>query len=108
MSENIIVLQAGAAAGLSVDVSLYPLDTIKTRLQSAEGFVKTGGFRGIYAGLGSIAVGSMPTGKEWRGVGGFIYLCKMGIRNVLATSSTPYVMNDVTQHSTFCLCSNVT
>ncbi|ELU02536.1 hypothetical protein CAPTEDRAFT_109350, partial [Capitella teleta] len=52
---------AGAAAGLSVDLALYPLDTIKTRLQSAEGFWKTGGFRGIYRGIGSIATGSMPS-----------------------------------------------
>ncbi len=29
----ISALLAGAAAGFSVDVSLYPLDTLKTRLQ---------------------------------------------------------------------------
>uniref|UniRef100_A0A2L2Y6M3 S-adenosylmethionine mitochondrial carrier protein n=2 Tax=Parasteatoda tepidariorum TaxID=114398 RepID=A0A2L2Y6M3_PARTP len=51
---------AGAVAGLSVDLSLYPLDTIKTRLQSSNGFWKSGGFRGIYAGIGSVAVGSSP------------------------------------------------
>ncbi|KAK2165305.1 hypothetical protein LSH36_52g06000 [Paralvinella palmiformis] len=53
-------LVSGSAAGLCTDLSLYPLDTIKTRLQSADGFFKSGGFRGIYAGFGSVAVGSMP------------------------------------------------
>ena len=59
------VFQAGGVAGTSVDVALYPLDTLKTRLQSAQGFSKAGGFRGIYSGLGSAALGSAPTGKKW-------------------------------------------
>ena len=41
---------------------MFPLDTIKTRLQSVEGFRKAGGLRGIYSGIGSVAVGSVPTG----------------------------------------------
>lgn len=53
-------LVAGALAGLSVDISLFPLDTIKTRLQSGQGFFKAGGFRGIYSGLSSAAIGSAP------------------------------------------------
>lgn len=48
-------------AGLAVDVSLFPLDTIKTRLQSAQGFRNSGGFSGIYRGLGAVVAGSMPT-----------------------------------------------
>jgi len=52
---------AGGCAGLAVDVSLFPLDTIKTRLQSPQGFAKAGAFRGVYAGLGSAALGSVPT-----------------------------------------------
>ncbi|KAF9242672.1 mitochondrial carrier domain-containing protein [Melanogaster broomeanus] len=35
-------------------------DTVKTRLQSAQGFLKAGGFRGIYKGVGSVVVGSAP------------------------------------------------
>jgi len=54
------VLLAGAAAGVSVDVSLYPIDTLKTRLQSSQGFLKSGGFRGIYKGLSAAACGSAP------------------------------------------------
>lgn len=49
-------------AGTAVDVILFPLDTLKTRLQSVEGFVKAGGFRGIYSGIASAASGSAPAG----------------------------------------------
>ncbi|CAM9478442.1 unnamed protein product, partial [Hapterophycus canaliculatus] len=47
-------------AGTAVDVALYPLDTIKTRLQSPKGFLKAGGLRGVYNGLSAAAVGSAP------------------------------------------------
>ncbi|KAL1494527.1 hypothetical protein ABEB36_010111 [Hypothenemus hampei] len=50
----------GGAAGLFVDVVLFPLDTIKTRLQAEQGFKNAGGFRGIYKGLGPQVVGSAP------------------------------------------------
>lgn len=46
---------------MSVDVSLYPLDTLKTRMQAAEGFFKAGGFRGVYSGVSAAAAGSFPT-----------------------------------------------
>lgn len=51
---------AGGIAGLTVDLALYPLDTLKTRLQSSEGFLKAGGFRGVYRGMQSVALGSAP------------------------------------------------
>ena len=57
---DIFAWVAGGAAGLAVDVSLFPIDTIKTRLQSPVGFLKSGGFKGIYNGLGSAAIGSVP------------------------------------------------
>lgn len=53
-------LAAGGVAGIAVDVCLFPLDTIKTRLQAKEGFVRSGGFAGIYRGLGAAAVASAP------------------------------------------------
>ncbi|KAK5165573.1 S-adenosylmethionine transporter [Saxophila tyrrhenica] len=53
-------LLAGAVAGTTVDTSLYPLDTLKTRLQSSTGFWASGGFRGVYNGIGSAIVGSAP------------------------------------------------
>ena len=55
-----VALLSGGVAGTAVDVTLFPLDTIKTRLQSGQGFVKSGGFRNIYAGLGPAALGSAP------------------------------------------------
>jgi hypothetical protein len=57
-----ISFQAGSAAGTSVDVTLFPLDTVKTRLQSQAGFWGSGGFRGIYRGIGPAFVGSAPNG----------------------------------------------
>ncbi|GMI25190.1 hypothetical protein TeGR_g8776 [Tetraparma gracilis] len=53
-------LVSGASAGLSVDVALYPIDTLKTRLQSPQGFRAAGGFQGVYNGLGAVGVGSAP------------------------------------------------
>ncbi|XP_041978434.1 S-adenosylmethionine mitochondrial carrier protein homolog [Aricia agestis] len=54
-------LLGGALAGLAVDVAMYPLDTLKTRLQSQQGFYKAGGFGGVYKGLLTVASTSMPT-----------------------------------------------
>lgn len=56
-------LQAGGIAGLTADIVLFPLDTIKTRLQSSRGFWASGGFHKIYAGIGPAAAGSAPSGK---------------------------------------------
>ena len=53
-------LLAGGAAGFAVDVSLFPIDTLKTRLQAPGGFRQAGGFSGIYRGLGAAAAGSVP------------------------------------------------
>ena len=55
--------KAGGAAGTAVDLLFFPIDTVKTRLQSAQGFVKAGGFNGIYKGIGSVVVGSAPGGE---------------------------------------------
>lgn len=54
------VLVAGSIAGLVVDTSLYPIDTIKSRLQSKAGFIKSGGFRHLYGGLTPVLAGSIP------------------------------------------------
>ena len=53
-------LMCGGMAGTSVDVALYPIDTIKTRLQSPHGFFQAGGFTGVFRGLGAVAAGSAP------------------------------------------------
>ncbi|XP_077430511.1 mitochondrial S-adenosylmethionine carrier protein isoform X1 [Vanacampus margaritifer] len=59
--EFIASLVAGGCAGMCVDLTLFPLDTIKTRLQSQQGFFRAGGFRSIYAGVPSAAIGSFPS-----------------------------------------------
>ncbi|KAF3931394.1 Mitoferrin [Dactylella cylindrospora] len=53
-------LTAGALAGLTVDLTLFPLDTLKTRLQSSSGFLASGGFKNVYRGIGSVFLGSAP------------------------------------------------
>lgn len=46
-----------------MDLILFPLDTIKTRLQAQNGFRASGGFSRIYAGVASSLVGSAPNGE---------------------------------------------
>eukprot|EP00965_Chrysotila_dentata_P202567 6181192-Pleurochrysis_carterae.AAC.4 len=55
-----LAMIAGGCAGTTVDVVLYPLDTLKTRLQSSEGFIKAGGFKGVYNGVLATALGAAP------------------------------------------------
>lgn len=64
ISKNYIYLSSlisGGMAGFVVDVLLFPIDTVKTRLQSEKSFWRAGGFRGIYNGLGPVALGSVPS-----------------------------------------------
>lgn len=70
-------LVAGALAGLMVDFSLYPMDTIKTRLQSqlmqsrhqftvlTPRHTLRGTIRSMYAGLPSALLGSMPSAASF-------------------------------------------
>jgi solute carrier family 25 (mitochondrial S-adenosylmethionine transporter), member 26 len=44
-----------------VDFLLFPLDTIKTRMQSAGGLWSSGGVRGLYSGIASVALCSAPS-----------------------------------------------
>ncbi|XP_021019994.1 S-adenosylmethionine mitochondrial carrier protein isoform X5 [Mus caroli] len=76
-------LVAGGVAGVSVDLILFPLDTIKTRLQSPQGFNKAGGFRGIYAGVPSAAVGSFPNAAAF-------FLTYEYVKSLLHTDSTSH------------------
>lgn len=63
--------QAGAAAAFTVDLLVYPLDTIKTRYQSQDylkTFARSGTvkqapsnvFRGLYQGVGSVIIATLP------------------------------------------------
>jgi solute carrier family 25 S-adenosylmethionine transporter 26 len=71
-------LLAGGLAGTTVDLSLFPLDTLKTRLQSAAGFFPSGGFNGIYRGIGSAVVGSAPGAA-------FFFCTYEGVKKALAS-----------------------
>ena len=55
-----LAMVAGGCAGTTVDIALYPLDTLKTRLQAEGGFWKAGGFRGVYNGVVATALGAAP------------------------------------------------
>ncbi|EXJ78558.1 hypothetical protein A1O1_08959 [Capronia coronata CBS 617.96] len=90
-------LIAGAIAGLTVDFSLYPLDTIKTRLQSnllssssnSHGHLPKnllprhtlrGTLRSMYAGLPSAMLGSMPSAA-------FFFLVYDGVKRSLTETN---------------------
>uniref|UniRef100_A0A8D2LAC0 Mitochondrial S-adenosylmethionine carrier protein n=1 Tax=Varanus komodoensis TaxID=61221 RepID=A0A8D2LAC0_VARKO len=79
---------AGGLAGTCVDLVLFPLDTVKTRLQSPQGFKKAGGFRGIYAGVPSAAVGSFPNAAAF-------FVTYEYMKAVLHTATSPY-LNPIT------------
>lgn len=53
-------LISGAVAGTICDMIFFPLDTLKTRLQSQHGFMKSGGFKQLYQGIGPVLLGSAP------------------------------------------------
>ncbi|KAK1826053.1 mitochondrial carrier domain-containing protein [Podospora conica] len=65
---NTQVLLAGAVAAFTVDALVYPLDTIKTRYQSQQYATQPGAgakvpgslFRGVYQGIGSVVVATLP------------------------------------------------
>ncbi|XP_013918827.1 PREDICTED: S-adenosylmethionine mitochondrial carrier protein [Thamnophis sirtalis] len=79
----LISLGAGGLAGVCVDLTLFPLDTVKTRLQSPQGFKKAGGFRGIYAGVPSAAIGSFPNAAAF-------FVTYEYTKAVLRTADSPY------------------
>ncbi|XP_054831646.1 S-adenosylmethionine mitochondrial carrier protein [Eublepharis macularius] len=78
----LVSLTAGGLAGMCVDLILFPLDTVKTRLQSPQGFKKAGGFHGIYAGVPSAAVGSFPNAAAF-------FVTYEYVKAVLHTDASP-------------------
>ncbi|XP_055413177.1 mitochondrial S-adenosylmethionine carrier protein isoform X9 [Bubalus kerabau] len=78
-------LVAGGVAGVFVDLILFPLDTIKTRLQSPQGFYKAGGFYGVYAGVPSTAIGSFPNAAAF-------FVTYEYVKWILHTDSSSYLM----------------
>ncbi|XP_017879302.1 S-adenosylmethionine mitochondrial carrier protein-like [Ceratina calcarata] len=70
------LLIAGGVAGTSVDIILYPLDTLKTRLQSKQGFLKSGGFSNFYKGITPVIIGSAPSAS-------LFFVTYEGIKNIM-------------------------
>ncbi|CAN1344971.1 S-adenosylmethionine carrier 1, chloroplastic/mitochondrial [Linum perenne] len=58
---------AGGAAGVVVETALYPIDTIKTRLQAARGGGKIV-WKGLYSGLAGNIAGVLPASALFVGV----------------------------------------
>lgn len=58
---------AGAVAGVVVETALYPIDTIKTRLQAAHGGGKII-LKGLYSGLSGNLAGVLPASAIFVGV----------------------------------------
>ncbi|WCJ43300.1 S-adenosylmethionine carrier 1 chloroplastic/mitochondrial [Euphorbia peplus] len=58
---------AGGTAGVVAEAALYPIDTIKTRLQAAHGGGKIM-LKGLYSGLGGNLAGSLPASAIFVGV----------------------------------------
>lgn len=86
--------QAGAFAAFTVDLLVYPLDTLKTRFQSqdyqklykdASGKTKPSLFRGLYQGVGSVILITIPSS------GAFFTTyeaLKYGINEIIPPNST--------------------
>ncbi|KAG9819852.1 hypothetical protein KCU77_g16870, partial [Aureobasidium melanogenum] len=66
------ILVAGAFAAFTVDLLVYPLDTLKTRFQSPDynrlyldkatnAINKQVLFRGLYQGVGSVIIATLPS-----------------------------------------------
>jgi solute carrier family 25 S-adenosylmethionine transporter 26 len=97
-----VALMAGGCAGTTVDVALFPIDTIKTRLQAPEGFLRAGGFKGVYNGLTSAAAGSAP--------GAAIFFCAYESAKTYLTRTVPekyhsgcYIMASSVAETAACL-----
>ena len=63
-----VAVLAGGFASATVDVTIFPLDSLKTRLQAPQGFQRAGGTTGLFRGVLAAAVGAMPGGAVFFGV----------------------------------------
>ena len=60
-------LFAGTLSALTVDIAIYPLDTLKSRLQDPKRHIHfpdgKGMSKGLYQGIGPVLVASLPAGE---------------------------------------------
>lgn len=77
---------AGAVAAFTVDLLIYPLDTLKTRLQAPDYATRFPAGRGLYGGLyqgvGSVIVATLPAA-------GLFFTTYEKAKSTLASSSSP-------------------
>ncbi|SJX61953.1 related to PET8 protein, member of the mitochondrial carrier (MCF) family [Sporisorium reilianum f. sp. reilianum] len=77
---------AGALAAFTVDLLIYPLDTLKTRLQAPDSAARFPAGRGLYSGLyqgvGSVIVATLPAA-------GLFFTTYEETKSILASSSSP-------------------
>ncbi|KAH1025922.1 hypothetical protein HUJ05_010541 [Dendroctonus ponderosae] len=92
-SQHNLLLSAfwgGGAAGLFVDIVLFPLDTLKTRLQAEQGFKNAGAFKGIYKGLAALFFVTYESIKHYseplvpKAAMPFVYMFGASIAEVMA------------------------
>lgn len=85
---HIIIVFLHHFQGTTVDVALYPLDTVKTRLQSSQGFLKSGGFKSVYKGLSITAIGSAPGAA-------LFFSTYEKVKQILASQNLPQPINQM-------------
>ncbi|KAL2680981.1 hypothetical protein Neosp_008584 [[Neocosmospora] mangrovei] len=93
---EIYATKAGAIAAFTVDLLVYPLDTIKTRYQSQD-YIKTYAasstkkppvWRGLYQGIGSVVLATLPAGLLMFPAGLFFSTYESA-KQVIGTTSLP-------------------
>jgi len=62
-----LAVLAGGCASAVVDIIIFPLDSIKTRLQAPQGFAAAGGYRGLFSGVLAAGLGAVPGGAIFFG-----------------------------------------
>ncbi|KAL8859472.1 MAG: hypothetical protein Q9178_004150 [Gyalolechia marmorata] len=96
---NTDILIAGAFAAFTVDLLVYPLDTIKTRLQSPDyrrlyttnGATNRSLFRGLYQGIGSVVLATLPSSGAFFTTYESTKTLLHAINPTLPSSTTPLV-----------------
>lgn len=87
-----LAVVAGGCASATVDVAIYPLDTLKTRLQAPAGFAVSGGWRRLFAGVLPTALSSVPGGAVFFGV---YELTKARLEGVAVDEAIPPAFNGI-------------
>ena len=92
-NSNTDIWIAGAFAAFTVDLIVYPLDTVKTRIQSPDykrlyangpnNSTNRALFRGVYQGVGSVIIATLPSS-------GAFFTTYEGIKSVLSNNNPTF------------------